>query len=173
MSSSKKLEVNKNKIIHWLQEDKIPYKEANISKMPKIAWLLSVDINPVLVYSMKDLPDRVFIQRDIRLSQELQDLANKSWKKPKLNGLLISIDSALTNLNVRHRILFNKKKEFTGVRMHLILLDSLNKDTFLNSHLRISEVFATMTQSLSNLLGVEMKKLKEVEKTASENPLAT
>ena len=54
-----------------------------------------------------------------------------------------------------------------------MLIDSLNKDTFLNSHLRISEIFGTMIQGLSSLLGVEMKKLKQAEKTSSENPLAS
>jgi len=76
-------------------------------------------------------------------------------------------------LNVRHQILFNDKKEFTGIRMFLILIDSLNKDTFLNSHIRISEVFGTMLQGLSSFLGVEMKKLKQAEKESSENPLAS
>jgi len=173
MSSSKKLEVNKNKIISWLQEDKIPCQETDISKVPDLAWNLLIDKNQVSVYSRADIPDRIFIQKDIRLSPELQELTNKSWGKPKLNGLLISIDSTLTNLNVRHQILFNDKKEFTGVRMHFILIDSLNKDTLLNSHLRLSEVFNTMMQSLSNLMGVEMKKLKEAEKTSSDNPLAS
>jgi len=173
MSSSKKLEVNKNKIISWLQEDKIPYKEQDVSKVPKVAWHLSIDTNPVSVYSIKDLPDRVYLQKDIRLSLELQELVNKKWDKPKLNGLLASVESALTNLNVRHQLLFNDKKEFTGVRMHFILIDSLNKDTFLNSHLRISEIFGTMIQGLSSLLGVELKKLKQAEKTSSENPLAS
>jgi len=173
MSSSKKLGVNRNKIITWLQEDKIPFKEVDVSKMPKLAWDLSVDNNHVLVYSITNLPDRVYIQRDIRLGKRLQKIVNKDWKKSNLNGLLISTESALTNLNVRHQILFNDKKEFTGIRMFLILIDSLNKDTFLNSHIRISEVFATMLQGLSSFLGVEMKKLKQAEKESSENPLAS
>ena len=173
MSSSKKLGVNRNKIITWLQEDKIPFKEVDVSKMPKLAWDLSVDNNHVLVYSITNIPDRVYIQRDIRLGKILQKIVNKDWKKSKLNGLLIDTESALTNLNVRHQILFNDKKEFTGIRMFLILIDSLNKDTFLNSHLRISEVFATMLQGLSSFLGVEMKKLKHAEKESSENPLAS
>ncbi|MCH8833749.1 MAG: hypothetical protein IIA81_05610 [Thaumarchaeota archaeon] len=173
MSSSKKLGVNRNKIITWLQEDKIPFKEVDVSKMPKLAWDLSVDNNHVLVYSITNLPDRVYIQRDIRLGKILQKIVNKDWKKSKLNGLLIDTESALTNLNVRHQILFNDKKEFTGIRMFLILIDSLNKDTFLNSHLRISEVFATMLQGLSSFLGVEIKKLKQAEKESSENPLAS
>ena len=173
MPSSKQLEVNKNKIITWLQEDKIPVKEEDASKVPELAWNLSIDTNQVSVYSATNLPDRVNIQKDIRLSPELQELVNKKWAKPKLNGLLVSVESALTNLNVRHKILFNDKKEFIGVRMHLMLIDSLNKDTFLNSHLRLSEVFGTMMQGLSNLLGVEMNKLKKAEKTSSENPLAS
>ena len=173
MSSSKKLGVNRNKIITWLQEDKIPFKEVDVSKMPKLAWDLSVDNNHVLVYSITNLPDRVYIQRDIRLGKILQKIVNKDWKKSKLNGLLIDTESALTNLNVRHQILFNDKKEFTGIRMFLILIDSLNKDTFLNSHLRISKVFATMLQGLSSFLGVEIKKLKQAEKESSENPLAS
>ena len=173
MSSSKKLGVNRNKIITWLQEDKIPFKEIDVSKMPKLAWDLSVDNNHVLVYSITNIPDRVYIQRDIRLGKILQKIVNKDWKKSKLNGLVIDTESALTNLNVRHQILFNDKKEFTGIRMFLILIDSLNKDTFLNSHLRISEVFATMLQGLSSFLGVEMKKLKHAEKESSENPLAS
>ena len=173
MSSSKKLGVNRNKIITWLQEDKIPFKEVDVSKMPKLAWDLSVDNNHVSVYSITNLPDRVYIQRDIRLGKILQKIVNKDWKKSKLNGLLIDTESALTNLNVRHQILFNDKKEFTGIRMFLILIDSLNKDTFLNSHLRISEVFATMLQGLSSFLGVEIKKLKQAEKESSENPLAS
>ena len=173
MSSSKKLGVNRNKIITWLQEDKIPFKEVDVSKMPKLAWDLSVDNNHILVYSITNLPDRVYIQRDIRLGKILQKIVNKDWKKSKLNGLLSSTESALTNLNVRHQILFNDKKEFTGIRMFLILIDSLNKDTFLNSHLRISEVFATMLQGLSSFLGVEIKKLKQAEKESSENPLAS
>ena len=173
MSSSKKLGVNRNKIITWLQEDKIPFKEVDVSKMPKLAWDLSVDNNHVLVYSITNITDRVYIQRDIRLGKRLQKIVNKDWKKSNLNGLLISTESALTNLNVRHQILFNDKKEFTGIRMFLILIDSLNKDTFLNSHLRISEVFGTMLQGLSSFLGVEMKKLKQAEKESSENPLAS
>ena len=54
MSSSKKLEVIKNKIITWLQEDKIPCKEEDVSKIPIVAWHLSIDINPVSIYSITD-----------------------------------------------------------------------------------------------------------------------
>ncbi len=36
MSSSKKLGVNRNKIITWLQEDKIPFKEVDVSKIPEL-----------------------------------------------------------------------------------------------------------------------------------------
>ncbi len=173
MSSSKKLQVNKNKIITWLQEDKIPYKQEDTSKIPALAWNLIVGNNRVLVYSTTALPDRVFIQRDIRLSKRLQVRVNKKLDKQKLNSLVINIDSGLTNLNVRHQILFNDKKEFTGVRINLILIDNLNKETLLNSYFRVSEVFLTMTQGLSSLFGVAMDKLKQAEKKSSENPLAS
>jgi len=173
MSSSKILEINKNKIITWLQEDKIPCEEVDVSKVSTLAWNIAVDHIQVSVYSVTDLPDRVFIQKDIRFPEDIRELVNKKWDTPKLNSLLISIESALTNLNVRHQLLFNDKKEFTGIRMNLILVEGLNKETLLNSHFRVSEVFLTMMQSLSSHLGVEMNKLKQEGKKYSENPLAS
>ena len=173
MSSSKKLEVNKNKIITWLQEDKIPCEEVDVSKVSTLAWNIAVDHIQVSVYSVTDLPDRVFIQKDIRFPEDIRELVNKKWDTPKLNSLLINIETTLTNLNVRHQFLFNDKKEFTGVRMNLILIEGLNKETLLNSHFRVSEVFLIMMQNLSSLLGVEMNKLKQEEKKHSKNPLAS
>jgi len=167
-----KAEVNKNKIIGWLKEDGITFKENDVSKLPLLEWSLTVGVNPISVYTVKKLPDRVFVQADIGLAKEHQELINEKWEKPKLNNLLGSFVTSIVSLNVRQRILLDDKKKVRGFRMHDFLIDSLNKENLIKTYLRIDEVVILTLQRLSSSLGIEMQKLQQEQKTGSENPLA-
>ena len=167
-----KAEVNKNKIIGWLKEDEITFKENDVSKLPLLEWGLTVGVNPISIYAVKKLPDRVFVQADIGLAKEHQELINEKWEKPKLNNLLGSFVTSIVSLNVRQKILLNDKKKVRGFRMHDFLIDSLNKENLIKTYLRIDEVVILTLQRLSSSLGIEMQKLQQEQKTGSENPLA-
>lgn len=173
MSLSRVSEQNKNKIIDWLKQDGIPCKEIDVTSNPEIDWNLSVGLDRLSVYSMPKTLDRVIIQADIRLAPEHQELVNNQWSKIQLNTLLFNITSSLVMYNVRHQILFNSKQEFTGVRMHLFLIDNLNKETYLTSQMRIGEVFVTILNQLSMSLGIETQKMKQVQEASGVNPLAS
>ena len=90
----------------------------------------------------------------------------------KLSKLQLNIVSSLTNFNVRHKILHNKDKKVIGIRVFLFLIDSLNKDTLLNSVYRIGEVLTVTLNQLSSVIGVELQQLQEQQKAGSFNPLA-
>lgn len=169
----RQIEVNKNKILDWLKEDNIPHKEIDVSKIPALRWNILIEGGQVAIYAMNNLPDRVIIQADINFTEEQQNLINKKWDEPKLSKLLLNILSSLTNFNVRHRILQKENKEIRGFRMNLFLIDGLNKESLMNSILRIGEVFLVTLNQLSSVIGVELQKLEEQQKAASFNPLAT
>ena len=105
-----KAEVNQNKIIGWLKEDGIDFKEMDISKLPLLEWGLSVGKSHILIYTMKKLSDRVIVQADIDLG-ETKELVNEKWEKPKLNNLLTSFVTSVISLNVKQKILFDDKKK--------------------------------------------------------------
>ena len=168
-----KAEVNKNKIIDWLKEDGIDFKETDVSKLPELEWSLAAGVNPISIYTVKKLPDRVIIQADIGLGEKHKELINEKWEKPKLNNLLGSFVTSIISLNVRQRILFDDKKMVRGFRIHDFLIDSLNKENLLKTYLRITEVVILTLQSLSSSIGVEMQKLQQEQKAGSENPLAS
>jgi len=168
-----KAEINKNKIIGWLKEDEIPFKEIDISKLPLLEWSLSVGVNPISIYTAKTLPDRVFIQSDIGLAKEHKELINEKWEKTKLNTLLSQFVSSIISLNVRQRILLDDDKKIRGFRIHDFLIDNLNKENLIKTYLRIDEVIILTLQRLSSALGIEIQKLKQEQKTGSENPLAS
>jgi len=166
-----KAEVNQNKIISWLKEDGIDFKEMDIIKLPLIEWGLSVGKNHILIYTMKKLPDRVIVQADIDLGVT-KELLNEKWDKQRLNNLLTSFVATIISLSVKQKILFDDKKKVRGFRIHDFLIDSLNKENLLKTYLRINEVVILTLQSLSSSIGVEMQKLQQEQKTGSENPLA-
>ena len=167
-----KAEVNKNKIIGWLKEDGIDFKEMDIIKLPLMEWGLSVGKNHILIYTMKKFPDRVIVQADIDLGVT-KELLNEKWDKQRLNNLLASFVATIISLNLKQKILFDDKKKVRGFRIHDFLIDSLNKENLLKTYLRITEVVILTLQSLSSSIGVEMQKLQQEQKAGSENPLAS
>ena len=170
--SPRQIEVNRNKILGWLKEDNIIHKETDVSKFPVFKWSIHVKDNNIAIYTIASLPDRVIVQSDITFSEEQQDLLNKKWDIKKLNALILNIITSLTTFNVRYRIL-QKEDKITGIRIHLFLIDSLNKETLMNSVSRIGEVFAVTLFQLSSVIGVELQQLKEQQEASSFNPLAT
>ena len=169
--SSRQPEVNKNKILDWLKADGLLCTESDVSKLSTILW--SIQIGGVVIYCMSKLPDRVTIQADIVFSEEQQDLINKQWESTKLAKLLLSISSSLTNFNVRRRFLFNEDKGIRGIRTYLFLIDGLNKESLMNTLLRIGEVVEVTLNQLSSVIGVELEQLKKQQEESSVNSLAT
>ena len=170
--SPKQAEVNKNKILDWLKEDNIVHTEVDVSKFPAFKWNINIKNNNIAIYTMAALPDRVIIQSDINFTEEQQEFLHKKWDKIKLNTLILNITTSLANFNVRCTILHDKET-FTGIRMSLFLIDSLNKDTLMNSFVRIGEVLTVTLNQLSSVIGVELEQLKKQQEGSSFNPLAT
>lgn len=173
MISLKQSEINKNKIVDWLKEDTISFKEIDLKKVPDFLWCIDLGLGSIITYTRKPLPDRVFIQVDILFTDEQQDMLNKQWNKTKLAQLQLRIVSSLTNLNVRHHILHDKDKNFTGIRIFSFLIDNLNKENFLNSFFRLNEVLNATLMQVSATVGIELQALKDQQKASSFNPLAT
>ena len=70
MISPKQSEINKNKIVGWLKEDKMPFKELDVKQQPELSWNIRIARNNVIAYTIKTHPDRVFVQTDISFSDE-------------------------------------------------------------------------------------------------------
>lgn len=169
--SARKAEVNKNKIVDWLK-DNFSLTEIDVSQMPEVAWSISIG-GGIAIYTLNKNPDKVITQSDILFSEEQQDLLNNQWELSKLSKLQLNITSSLTNFNVRYEFLLNKDKKIRGVRIHLFLIDSLNKETLLYSVFRIGEVLTVTLNQLSSLIGVELQQLQDQQDASSFNPLAT
>ncbi len=169
--SARKAEVNKNKILDWLK-DNFSLTEIDVSQMPEVAWSISIG-GGIAIYTINKNPDKVITQSDILFSEEQQDLLNNQWEKSKLSKLQLNITSSLTNFNVRYEFLLNKDKKIRGVRIHLFLIDNLNKETLLYSVFRIGEVLTVTLNQLSSVIGVELQQLQDQQDVSSFNPLAT
>jgi len=170
--SSRQIEVNRNKILDWLKADGLVFDEVDVSKSPILEWNIHIKANNLSIYTMTAVPDRVVIQSDISFTQEQKDLLHKKWSKIKLNTLILNITTSLTNFNVRYTILHDKDV-MTGIRINLFLIDSLNKDTLMNSVVRIGEVLRVTLYQLSSVIGVGLEELKQQQEASSFNPLAT
>lgn len=169
--SSKQPEVNKNKILDWLKKDNVDHAEIDTSSLPALLW--GIQIGGILIYCMDKFPDRVIIQADIAFSKEQQELVNKQWDSPKRTKLQLNFSSSLTNFNVRHQFLLNEEKGIRGIRIHLFLIDDLNKESLMYAISRINEVVEVTLNQLSSVIGVELQQLQEQQNASSFNPLAT
>ena len=170
--SPKQPEVNRNKILDWLKEDNVIHTEEDVSKSSVLRWNISTKPNNIAIYTMTTFPDRVIIQSDINFTEEQQEFLHKKWDKTKLNTLILNITTSLATFNVRCTILHDKEI-FTGIRMSSFLIDNLNKETLMNSLVRIGEVLMVTLNQLSSVIGVELEQLKKQQEESSFNPLAT
>lgn len=173
MISPRQSEINKNKIVDWLKEDKMPFKELDVKQYPELSWNIVIGGFNVVAYTTKTHPDRVFIQTDISFSKEQQDLLNKQWSKEKLVKFQLQVVASLTSFNIHNEILFDKDENIRGIRIYSFLIDNLNKENFMNSQRRLEEVFIVILTQVSATMEIELQALKDQQKASSVNPLAT
>ena len=173
MISPRQSEINKNKIVDWLKEDKMPFQELDVKQYPELSWNIVIGGVNIVAYTTKAHPDRVFIQTDISFLKEQQDLLNKQWSKEKLVKFQLQVVASLTSFNIHNEILLDKDENIRGIRIYSFLIDNLNKENFMNSQRRLEEVFIVILTQVSATMEIELQALKDQQRASSVNPLAT
>ena len=164
---------NQNKIVEWCKQDGIPYIAIESEKLPeKFFWQINISTPAIAIYQQKHLPDRIYFQQDINITDEHEKLVNKTWNPIKKQSMMSVIQTNVNSFDVFVDFITAKKLE--KIRLYDIHFSKgLDKAIFLKKTLRLQSIIQQTMNLLSINMEVDLKQIEKAqEKSSEENPLA-
>ena len=171
MSTENQQDIVKQNIIQWCKDDNIPCEDVS-SKNHQFAWGLAIGKPETIIYKQPHLPDRIYIQSQITITPEHQELINTTWTLQKKNDMLLN----LRMLAVQYDINMNFQEDSNGKLIAISSFkihfhSSIKKANILKMFIRVQSIHIVILNQLSKALGIEMKQLQAQQQSSdSSNP---
>jgi len=157
-------------VIDWCKEDNIDCVDDS-SKNTTLSWLLTINKN-VIIYKQPEQPDRIYIQSQINISKNHQEMITK-WNQTKKNDLILKLQTLVAQFDANIQIIQEEttitKIVLSKVRFH----STISKAEFLELYVRTDTIHGTILNHLRHSLGLELQQSQAQQKHSdSDNPLA-
>jgi len=170
--SSHQSDITKENIINWCKEDNIPCNDES-SLNPQFTWSLTIGDPAIIVYKQPHLPDRIYIQSQIKIAPEHQTLIKDTWNVPKRNTFVVKLQSMAANLDVNMNFKFDKDGIMTSISSFKVHFHStISKADFLQLFLRVQGIHRVLLNQLIIELGLELQQEQQKGQAGSDNPLS-
>ena len=136
-------------IIDWCQQDGIPCIEQPTN--PQMVWGLS--LGSITVYKQPPLPDRIYFQSSISLSNIHRTLVNQTWDIAQRNVMMFNLKKLVTQLDALLNFI-NLNDELIGFHTFKIQgHTTISKVDFIEKFLRMRAIHEIVLNQLNLELG--------------------
>ena len=143
----------------WCKADKIDCADES-SRNTHFSWALLIN-KQVMIYKQPHLPDRIYIQSQIRLSTQHEAMLDS---KPELkSNLMYNLTITATSLDMGLNFQITDKK-LKGINLSKIHFGStISKADLLRLYMRVQQVHLTVLNQLNNTLGMEFQQSHQIQ----------
>ena len=151
----------KQNIIDWCQQDGIPCVEQPTN--PQMIWGLS--LGSITLYKQPRLPDRIYFQSTINLSNIHRTLVNQTWDNAQRNVMMFNLKKLVTQLDALLNFV-NPNEELIGFHTFKIQGHAtISKADFIEKFLRMQSIHEIVLNQLNLELGSALASSKNTGNT--------
>jgi len=170
---SEQPDIVKTNIIDYCKEDNIKCTDIS-AENPNFLWILNIGGTSIVVYKLKKLPDRIYVESQIKFSPEHTTLFNETWNPQQKNDLLLKLQTLAVQLNVNLTFLKDRKDKniVTTIKTDKIHFHStVSKAHFLELFNRMSMIHSNIKNQVSLALNVGLVQTEQQTKSDEfDNP---
>jgi len=143
-------------IIDWCQDDNIQCVDTS-AENTQFAWSLRLGNTAITIYKQPHLPDRIFIQSQIVLSEIHRTLVNQTWDTNQRNNMMFNLKKLVVGYNINMDFQL-RGDELLGFNTHKIHFNStISKAGLLEKFIRVQSIHEVILNQLNIELGLALQ----------------